>query len=357
MKRIRILVIVILAAVGGGMGYAQWLERHRLEGRAALTLYGNVDIRDAQLAFNGEEHVAEVLVEEGDRVKAGQVLARLQTDRLDAEMARTRAEIQAQGEVLRRLENGTRQQEIEQARADVAASKARVRNIQRTVDRLRETAPTGASSAQDLDDALAQLEVAQAILNVRQEALGLALEGPREEDIAEARARLTVRQAELALLESRLGDATLTAPVDGIIQSRILEPGEFATPARPAFTLALLDPKWVRAYVPEPDLGRIQEGMSATVESDSFNRAFNGWIGFISPTAEFTPKTVQTTDLRTRLVYEVRVYVEDPNNQLRLGQPVTVEIDQEGKPERDARVSVVAGERRASSSVSVWEDE
>ena len=121
---------------------------------------------------------------------------------------------------------------------------------------------------------------------------------------------------------------TLTSPSAGVIQNRILEPGEMADPNRPVVTMALTDPKWVRAYVPEPDLGRINLSMKAEILSDSFpNQKFEGWIGFISPVAEFTPKTVETEDLRTKLVYEVRVYVHDSKDLLRLGMPVTVIVD------------------------------
>jgi HlyD family secretion protein len=121
---------------------------------------------------------------------------------------------------------------------------------------------------------------------------------------------------------------TLTSPATGVIQNRILEPGEMASPSRPVVTLALTDPKWVRAYVPEPYLGRINLGMKARILSDSFpDQTFEGWIGFISPVAEFTPKTVETEDLRTKLVYEVRVFVHDSKDMLRLGMPTTVIVD------------------------------
>jgi HlyD family secretion protein len=131
----------------------------------------------------------------------------------------------------------------------------------------------------------------------------------------------------LVSLDIRLSDTELKAPSAGVIQSRLIEPGEMVSPTRPAFTLALTDPKWVRAYVSEPDLGRVKEGQSATVISDSWpDQQFTGRIGFISPAAEFTPRSVETTDLRTSLVYEVRVWVEDPENKLRLGMPATVEL-------------------------------
>ena len=327
--RRRILILVVLALVVGGAAYGAWrLRQVEAPGDGRITLYGNVEIRDAQLAFIEEERVAEVRVDEGDRVEPGQVLARLRSDRLQAQLTEIRAELEAQRQVLRRLTNGTRPQEKDQARAAVTEVQVRVANARRVVDRLEQTAGSGASSKQALDDARAELEGAEAELSVRRAALDLAEEGPREEDIAQARATLEAVQARVAFFEKRIDDTVLRSPAAGVIESRILEVGEMATPIRPAFVLALQDPKWVRAYLPEPELGHIRRGMRARVTGDSFrDRTFAGWVGFISPKAEFTPKSVQTTDLRTQLVYEVRVWVEDPDDELRLGMPVTVHID------------------------------
>ena len=125
-----------------------------------------------------------------------------------------------------------------------------------------------------------------------------------------------------------LRDAESAAPMDAVIRTRILEPGDMSSPQKPAFSLAIVDPKWVRAYVTEKNLGRVHPGMAAAVAVDSFpNQRFDGWVGFISPVAEFTPKPVETTELRTSLVYEVRVFVKDPDDQLRLGMPATVFLD------------------------------
>jgi HlyD family secretion protein len=329
MKRILKKVIPAAILIAIGVLGAWWLfkmEEHKSE--AELTLYGNIDIRDVQLAFNEQERIAEVLVEEGNRVSAGQVLARQQTNRLGAQIKEAEAQIAAQQQVVNRLEAGTRKQEIEQARAEVEAAKVKAKNSKQNFERTQKTAGTGATSEQALDDARAQAEVDQAQLKVKEKALNLALEGPRKEDIAAAKKTLESLKASLLLLEIRLADMTLTAPAAGVIQNRILEPGDMADANRPVFTLALIDPKWVRAYVPEPDLGLIHLGMKAKILSDSFpDRTFDGWIGFISPVAEFTPKTVETTDLRTKLVYEVRVYVHDPKDLLRLGMPVTVLVD------------------------------
>jgi HlyD family secretion protein len=153
------------------------------------------------------------------------------------------------------------------------------------------------------------------------------LAGPRQEDILQGEAQLRASRARLQLLRRQLADADLAAPTDAIVRSRLLEPGEMASPQRPVYTLAITDPKWVRAYVSETDLGRLHPGATAAVIADSFpGRSFPGWVGFISSVAEFTPKAVQTEELRSSLVYEVRVFVKDPKDELRLGMPATVRI-------------------------------
>lgn len=336
----KLLLLLLLLALGvavGVVGYRRVLLREHAAANGALRLHGNVDLRDAQLAFFGQERIASVLVQEGDRVVADQLLATLATERLDAELAAAQAALDAQQAVVTRLENGTRPEEVEQARALVAAAQVRVDNGQRLLGRVQTTTTSGATSAQVQDDAQAGLDVARADLAVQQQALTLALAGPRQEDRAQARATLDQLNANLTLLQRRRADSELRAPAAGTIQSRILEPGEMASPERPVLTLALTDPKWVRAWVPEPDLGRIRNGLRATIRSDSFGgRSYEGWVGFVSPVAEFTPKTVETDELRTLLVYEVHVFVKDPQNQLPLGIPVTVDVELNAKASESA---------------------
>ena len=169
---------------------------------------------------------------------------------------------------------------------------------------------------------IAQAEAMQA---AKEQALKLAVAGPRKEDIAQAEAQLRGDEAQVALLRQQLTDAELIAPGKAVVRARLMEPGEMATPQTPVFSLAVIDPKWVRAYVSEPDLGKVHPGMNASVMVDSFpDDRFAGWVGFVSPVAEFTPKTVQTEELRTSLVYEVRVFVQDRDDVLRLGMPATV---------------------------------
>jgi HlyD family secretion protein len=341
----RSIVIILIAAVAIAAGLAWWLTR-RENGSRELILYGNVDLRQVQLSFNNSERIAAVLVHEGEHVRQGQVLARLDTRRLEPQVAQAEAEVAAQRQVVQRLRNGSRPEEIAQARANVESAQAEAVNARQQHERLKSAAELSAGRAvrrQDVDSAKSALEVAEAKLLVNRRALDLAVAGPRKEEIAEAEARLRAKEAQLALLREQLVDAQLVAPIDGVVRNRILEPGEMVSPQKPVFSLAITDPKWVRAYVAEPDLGKIRQDMAAAVVVDSFpKRRFEGWIGFISPVAEFTPKAVQTEELRSSLVYEVRVFVKDPNDDLRLGMPATVYLSlndtgkqkgEQGRPE------------------------
>jgi HlyD family secretion protein len=226
------------------------------------------------------------------------------------------------------LRSGSRPEEIAQARANVESARADVANTRQQYERLKNASELSAGRAvrqQDVDNARTALRVAEAKLAVNQKSLELALAGPRREEVTENEARLRAQQAQAALLRQQMADAQLFAPVDAVVRTRIMEAGEMASPQKPVFSLAVTDPKWVRAYVAETDLGKVRPGMTTSIAVDSFpNRRFDGWIGFISPVAEFTPKTVQTEELRPSLVYEVRVFVKDPSDELRLGMPATV---------------------------------
>jgi HlyD family secretion protein len=319
----------LLGAVVVIAGVAWWLG-HPHRPASELVLYGNVDLRQVELAFDGSERIASVLASEGDRVTRGQVLARLDTSRLTPEAAQAAAQVAAQQQVVDKLHRGSRPEEIDQARANVAAATAEAGDAAAKYARLQVLSQSSAGRAlsrQDLDDAKSAAESAAARLAVSQQALRLDLIGPRREDIAQAEAQLQGFRAQAALLQSQLGDAVLAAPMNATVRSRLVEPGEMASPQKPAFSLAITDPKWVRAYVSETDLGKVHPGMKASVTADAFpGRSFPGWVGFISPVAEFTPKTVQTADLRTSLVYEIRVFVTDPDDDLRLGMPTTVHL-------------------------------
>lgn len=328
MKRKILLILVFFAVLAAaGAAVRHFFFQEDASPRKALTLYGNVEIRQVQLAFEVSERIATVDAEEGERVTAGQALATLGTDRLRQRVRRAESRVAAQMEMVAELETGSRREEIQKARAAVSAAETEAANARRTYERLKPLAAEALASRDRIDAARSKAEAAEARLESARESLNLALEGPRQEKVAAARAELDARKAELALARQDLADAELKAPSDGVIRNRLLEPGDMASPSRPVFTLALMDPVWVRTYIPETDLGHVAPGMKAEVTTDSFpDKVYKGWIGHISPTAEFTPKTVETPEIRTHLVYQVRVFVCNPQNELRLGMPATVRI-------------------------------
>ncbi|MBU6441582.1 MAG: efflux RND transporter periplasmic adaptor subunit [Betaproteobacteria bacterium] len=327
------LLVALLILLIAGAGGAWFVSRGRRAAPAELTLYGNVDLRQVQLAFDAVGRIRELPVQEGQRVRGGQVLARLDDARLRDALGRARAALQARREVLARLRAGSRPQEVAEARAGLQASQAALDNARTLWERQRGLVDSGFLPRQDLDNATEALRAARAGRERAAQALSLARQGPRREDVAAAAAEVRADEASVALAQRQLDDATLHAPEDAVVENRILEVGDMASPQAPVLTLALREPLWVRAYVPERELGRVAPGMHARIYSDSFpGQAFAGWIGFISPTAEFTPRQVQTSELRTQLVYRMRVYACGGEERLRLGMPVTVRVPLRDNP-------------------------
>ncbi|MEI6149368.1 MAG: efflux RND transporter periplasmic adaptor subunit [bacterium] len=317
-------LILVLALAAGAL--CLHLSRTNTN-NGELRFFGNVDIRQVQLSFHDTGRIACLLAKEGDRVVAGQLLAEIDPSRYRAAAARTEAQWAAQQAVVSRLVAGSRPEEIAEAKARVAAAGAALKDTEQRKARIEKLTANQYVSQQLIDEASTAVDTAQANLTALQKVAEVVVLGPRQEDIAAAQAQLQAAQATLTLTRQELADTKLYAPTNGIIENRILEIGDMAFPKTPVFTLALTDPVWVRTYVPEPDLGKLTPGMSATVTTDSFpGKTYPGWIGYISPTAEFTPKQIETTDLRARLVYQVRVFVPNPDNELKLGMPATVTV-------------------------------
>ena len=292
-----------------------------------LILYGNVDIRQVDLGFRVSGRIAKVLFEEGDLVKPGDVVAVLDKASYEASLAAAMAQLLQAEENFAKLKHGNRPQEIEEARATVREQQATLENAEIIFKRQSEQVKIGSTSQQAYDDALTEKIKAGANLKSAQEALSLAIEGFRKEDIGAGRAAMETAMAQLESAKINLNDTEIISPSEGTILTRVREPGSIVAPGSVVYTLSLRNPVWVRAYISEPNLGRIKPGMKALVTTDTNqDKPFKGHIGFISPQAEFTPKTVETPELRTDLVYRLRIVVEDPKGQLRQGMPVTINI-------------------------------
>ncbi|RUL87562.1 secretion protein HlyD [Tautonia sociabilis] len=332
-----ILAVIALAALGGGSAwFAGLIDVDDLRSRlpwhesgtpGALVLFGNVDIRQVDLGFKVEGRIASLAVDEGDAVSAGDVLATLDRRYFEDELRLAVARRDAQAAALERLEHGSRPEEIAQARALVDQRLAEAELAKAEVRRTASLMERSMSSRQDYDRDRAAARVADAQLESARQALLLAEIGPRIEDIEAARAELEAAEAEVVRARRRLADAELLAPGSGVVLTRAREVGAIVQPGETVFTVTLSRPVWVRTYVAEPDLGLVRPGMAVEVRTDTAPDApYTGRVGFISPTAEFTPKAVETPELRTRLVYRVRIVVDDPDGGLRQGMPVTVTI-------------------------------
>ncbi|AMV70962.1 secretion protein HlyD [Desulfuromonas carbonis] len=323
-KRIVVGIVLLLVAAAAAGGW--WLRRQEAP-PAQLTLYGNVDIRKVDLAFRVGGRLATLAAEEGDRLAAGEPVARLEQEPYRDELQLAEAQQAQAAAQLTKLEAGNRQQEIAQARALVQERAATVANLERESERKQKLLADGFIARQDFDNVSASLAEARARLETARQGLKLAAAGFRQEDIAAARADLAAAQARLATARTRLHDTELFAPAAGVLLTRVVEPGAIVAPGQTVATLSLDNPVWVRVYVDEPDLGRLAPGMAAQIYTDSApDHPYQGQVGFISPEAEFTPKSVQTEALRTRLVYQVRIIAENPDQGLRQGMPVTVRL-------------------------------
>ncbi|MES1956396.1 secretion protein HlyD [Salinisphaera hydrothermalis] len=318
------IAAAVLLATAVVAGLASWWDRDR--GPTGLRLYGNVDIRQVELAFRQPGRLTSVAVEEGDRVHAGQWVAAIDAAPYRQALAQAAAQVRADAAVLAKLEAGNRPQEIAEAKAAVERAQATYRNAERDYRRERLMRASNAAAQRSLDAARAARDQAAAELASAEQALSLQRAGARSEDIATARATLAAARAQRDQARIALGDTRLYAPAAATVLSRVREPGSMVGPSEPVLTLNLRNPVYVRAYVDEPDLGRIVPGATVTLHTDSSKRVYHGRIGFIASQAEFTPKSVETPQLRTDLVYRLRIVVSDADEGLRQGMPVTVDV-------------------------------
>ena len=314
--------VVALAALAA----SAWLVVQRINsGPPPGTLYGNVEIRQVDLAFNDEGRVMTMARREGDVVHAGDVVAELDdtTYRSLFDLAVARRD-QAKAN-LALLLAGTRKEDIDQARAAVASAEADVTHGEATFNRQSDLLRRNAVAKQDWDDARLALDSGRARLAQTSAALAEAIAGPRVEQIDAARAAYRESEAEVAVAAQALKRTRLVAPTDGIVMTRVIEPGTVVLQTAAVYSVAITGEVWVRAFVPEPLLGRAAPGHAVRITTDG-GREYAGRIGYLSPVAEFTPKTVETPELRTQLVYRLRIRVEAPDEGLRQGMPVTITL-------------------------------
>jgi len=374
-KVLMLLVFALIVAAGGVVWF-----RNRIEGHSnVIRVSGNIEVIDVEMSFKLPGRVDERLFDEGELVRQGDVVARLDQSDLAAEVAVRRAEVEAAAAALAELEAGSRPEEISAARAaverkaslldelkhgsrpeEIAAAEARCDAAQADEDyledefqRVERLAPKGAASAEDVVRAKGGYLAAVARRKEAKEALNLLKQGPRQEQIAQARAALAEAEAEcelieagprretieqararlaehragLDLAETRLGYATLVSPLSGVVLSKNIEPGEFVGPGTPVITIGDLEHVWLRAYVNETDLGRVKVGQRVSVYNDTFpGKAYEGRVSFIAPQAEFTPKTVQTEKQRVKLVYRLKIAIDNPRMELKPGMPADADI-------------------------------
>jgi HlyD family secretion protein len=324
MKRGLVLIGLLLLAAGAA-GAWWWVNRQPAGGPIRLT--GNVEVRQVNLGFKVAGRIQSLKADEGDSIAEGQVLAQLEKVYFEDSIAQLAAQRDQAKANMAKMVAGNRPEDIAQAEAGVKEKEATLANAKITFDRADQLLRGSVGTRKAYDDAQAALREADARLNSAREALRLMRAGFRVEDIDAARAQLADREAALQVAQRQLADSDLIAPSQGVVLSRVREVGAIVAAGETVFVVSLTNPVWVRSYVSEMDLGRIRPGMEVRVKIDTPGAPLlKGRIGFISPTAEFTPKTVETQELRTALVYRIRIIVSDAGDILRQGMPVTISV-------------------------------
>jgi HlyD family secretion protein len=314
---VRPLAVLLLLALAAGCSPPPAGDR--------IVLSGTVEARESDLAFQVPGRIEKLLADEGATVEAGQVVAEIDPRDYELALQRARAEAESSAQALAVLEAGTRAQEVRVAEATVARAESELRFARAELARVAKLVPAKLASQQQLDQVRLQQQLAEAALRQGNETLALLREGPRAEDIARARAELAVRRAVVETAERQLGYVQLRSPAAGVLSVRLAEVGEVVAAGTPVLRLAELEKPWVRAYLSSTDLARVRHGQAAEVRVDAFpETVFHGRLSFVAPQAEFTPKTVETRELRVDLVYRIKVEVDDSGGRFKVGMPADV---------------------------------
>ena len=305
-----------------------------------LRVSGHVEATETRLAPEAGGRILTLTVKEGDRVQRGQTVLTLDTRDVELAIDRAKAEQASAEAQLRLVQAGARvedlrqaQSQIDTARAEVAASRAELQAAEQDLERFDTLLKNNSGSRKQRDDAATRRDVArdrvtqaESRVKTADETLAKLRAGARPEEIDAARARVNVVVAQIASLEKGLSDATLASPIAGLVTEKLVEVGEMIAPRAPALVLVDLDHAWADVFVPEPTVPQIKIGQQATVFTDAGGAGLTGTITYISPKAEFTPRNVQTAEERSKLVYRVRINVDNKEGVLKQGMPVEAEI-------------------------------
>jgi len=285
--------------------------------------YGNIDVRTVSLAFRVSGRLEAMHFDEGQKVKKGDLIAKLDDALYKEQLKAIDAQIEMQKAALAKLEKGYRPEEIAKANAQMLQAKVSRDRALKEYERMQKLYATKTISDQKYDDAKAAYDSAEASYLYAKSAFDLLSNGYEKEDILSAKAKLASLQAQRALAKINLDDTLLYAPNSGTIITRIYELGSIVSPSQAVVEIAKDDEYWVRSYMSERYLGIIKTGLKAVIYSDN-GKSYEGRVSFISSIAEFTPKTVQTEDLRTDLVYRFRIVLDNYDESIRQGMPVTI---------------------------------
>jgi HlyD family secretion protein len=282
---------------------------------------GHIEATEVRLAAKVGGQLQELPFEEGDQVGAGQVVARFDTVDAEHELARVQAELIGARARLDLLEEGSRSEDLRRASAEVARVEAELAGARLDLERLEGLADRGSATAKARDDARTRVAMLERALDAGRAELDKLRAGPRAQEIAQARASCEALRAAIAGIEQRIADATVLAPRDGVITRRATEPGEVLPAGALLAVLTDLERPWLNAYVDEPSLASIRLGDPVEVRLDGVTEAFSGTVSFVSDVAEFTPKNVQTPEERAKLVFRIKVALDNPHGRFKPGMP------------------------------------
>ena len=326
-KRIPIVLLLLAAAAAAYYFVPRWLEKPA-QAEDVLLLSGNIEAHESVLGFKVQGRIVELPVEEGQWVEEGHLLARLDAADFRQQVALDEAALRVRESELALAVAGSRRQEIEAAEQVLLDAEADLKQKQLDFDRAQNLFKEEVISAQARDLAETALKRAQAARENARQRLDAIREGTRQEEIAVARANVVQARERRQLSRVNFDYTELRAPRAGVITVRQAELGEVMTPGSPVVTLADLEHVWMRAYVPETDLGRIRWGQPARLRTDTYpGKDYTGRISFIADKAEFTPKSIQTYKERVTLVYRIKIDVQNPNHELKPGMPADAVID------------------------------